>query len=742
MGEQLLSSCESWDGKDYMADAFNSVSFNSYSSGQLGANLPVHLLPPFGSQLSGHNKSRQTLKLSIDGFPSDITESGLKGYLQRIGCKPSTVKRVKSQSTGQCFSFADFVTTRDALDAIQAIRSQKLFRLSVCFASTESDLQEKHHLLDKERQHLLKKHLEMKPKLDIGDNVAINANNCHTNGKSFDSDNESHGSNGLDILSPLASSDKLLKVLNKSTDDCSFCSGGGDNVDHLHFILDDQQVIDPKQLPPLIALDMKCQKCGQKSVDMKLCSQCKSTRYCNTKCQSSDWLQHKMVCKTGGTSVISLNASKRLITSAQVVSPPRERTRTPPPISQSKVTDSPVIVDRSPKVTFNKTSVNDVTDSVAKKLVFDDEPLEIEMKSFLDYKHDGSDIDLVINENLSADDFRYLATIFDPSIGRIIKSLSDDYKNESAIVPKVGDLVVGRNTEGRYFRAHVLSVDAKSAKMFLIDDSNVLDVSFGSIYEMLPKYLKAPSFGVVLVPDTRAAGLSLEALSQTEDSILKGSFTKTGDKFFAKSNGNSYEILGFKSIVELVKQCVNTIGLKPKNTNTSVDYFSQLSTRNIKINRMLDSMALYKVETDPKVFFIADEGSDFEQMMTSCAELGATFDDKIKVKPSAGGVYLARSVTDGEWYRAVVLELKGDECCVQYIDFGNNEEISVNSLMKLSDKMTTASVAPIAIKCKVDETKLSDENLHKKIDQAIEGQFLLKIKILNIENSVHSVEVY
>ncbi|CAG2122803.1 unnamed protein product, partial [Medioppia subpectinata] len=190
-------------------------------------------------------------------------------------------------------------------------------------------------------------------------------------------------------------------------------------------------------------------------------------------------------------------------------------------------------------------------------------------------------------------------------------------------------------------------------------------------------------------------GLSLEALSQTEDSILKGSFTKTGDKFFAKSNGNSYEILGFKSIVELVKQCVNTIGLKPKNTNTSVDYFSQLSTRNIKINRMIDSMALYKVETDPKVFFIADEGSDFEQMMTSCAELGATFDDKIKVKPSAGGVYLARSVTDGEWYRAVVLELKGDECCVQYIDFGNNEEISVNSLMKLSDKMTTASVAPI-----------------------------------------------
>ncbi|CAG2164045.1 unnamed protein product, partial [Oppiella nova] len=533
-----------------MSDAFNSVWHNSYSSGQTGANLPVHLLPPFGGQLS-RPKTRENVKLYIDGFPSDVTESGLKGYLQRIGCKPSAVKRVKTR-LGRYYSnhefgisFVDFNSYKEALNAIQLIRSQSLFKLSVGFATTEADKQQKDFYIDKEKEYLLRRHLQMKPKLDIGDCAAINANNrhsSHSNGHRIESDNESHESSHLEVLSPLAKSDKLLKVLNTSGDECSFCNGG-DTIEHLHFILDEQQVIDPKQLPALIAANTECQKCGQKSANIKLCSQCKTTYYCGIKCQSSDWVNHKKICSAGAVDntprvVSSTNASLPSV-------PTRERTRSPPPTNHSvskpkspikesnNCDDSLMIVEGSPKVTFNKSSVSDVTDGLSKRLNFD-ESSNGSMKSFLEYKHNNTDIDLVINDAVIGDNERHLATIFDPSIGRIIHSLPDDYINELPVVPKAEDLIVAKYPDGQYFRAYVLEVHSKSAKVFLIDDSIISDVDFSRIYQIKAKYLKAPSFGVLLVPDSREATDLLKKTAKLDKSILRGAYVKRDDKFFAQ----------------------------------------------------------------------------------------------------------------------------------------------------------------------------------------------------------------
>jgi hypothetical protein len=40
-----------------------------------------------------------------------------------------------------------------------------------------------------------------------------------------------------------------------------------------------------------------CQHCGEKSEHLKICSMCKSVRYCNSDCQKKDWVKHKTTCK-------------------------------------------------------------------------------------------------------------------------------------------------------------------------------------------------------------------------------------------------------------------------------------------------------------------------------------------------------------------------------------------------------------------------------------------------------------
>ena len=152
----------------------------------------------------------------------------------------------------------------------------------------------------------------MKQKIDIGNNSSINAN---SNGRPssmspIDSESGSQDSNHLEVLSPLAKSNKLVKVLEKPEDDCSFCNER--HIEHLHFILAEQLVIDPNQMPELTEMPFSCLSCGRKTTDLKLCSKCKTATYCNRNCQSDHWPRHRNECKTNSCFNSTLNFSRTL----------------------------------------------------------------------------------------------------------------------------------------------------------------------------------------------------------------------------------------------------------------------------------------------------------------------------------------------------------------------------------------------------------------------------------------------
>jgi hypothetical protein len=165
--------------------------------------------------------------------------------------------------------------------------------------------------LKKEKEYYAQHLFKMKPKISL-DSRAINSNSNNNNNSispiRSSSDSSSGDASLSDVISSLANSNKLLKVLQEADSECSFCNEP-QKVEHIHYILSDQQVLDPSQVPDLIDLSIPlCVMCGKKDGDLKLCSQCRIATYCSIRCQRSNWPKHSLSCRPNINGISQLNA--------------------------------------------------------------------------------------------------------------------------------------------------------------------------------------------------------------------------------------------------------------------------------------------------------------------------------------------------------------------------------------------------------------------------------------------------
>ena len=89
-----------------------------------------------------------------------------------------------------------------------------------------------------------------------------------------------------------------------------------------------------------------------------------------------------------------------------------------------------------------------------------------------------------------------------------------------------------------------------------------------------------------------------------------------------------------------------------------------------------------------------------------------------------------------------MVSVSQEKITVIFIDFGNQEEVDSKYAMELSEKLALNAIKPLAVRCKVESTKLSDEDLKVKIEQGVDGTFLLNLKVVRIEDGFHYVKVY
>ncbi|XP_065922149.1 serine/threonine-protein kinase 31 isoform X2 [Magallana gigas] len=110
---------------------------------------------------------------------------------------------------------------------------------------------------------------------------------------------------------------------------------------------------------------------------------------------------------------------------------------------------------------------------------------------------------------------------------------------------------------------------------------------------------------------------------------------------------------------------------------------------------------------------------------------------KVKGTPQIGKVYAAMFSEDGEWYRCVVKQLFGSETLkVQYIDYGNTEEIQATGLLEIPP--TVAAHKPLAYKLVLHNIMVkdvTDQNGIRFLRKLTESRHLLAYKTRQLNDA-------
>lgn len=112
---------------------------------------------------------------------------------------------------------------------------------------------------------------------------------------------------------------KVVSFISSGNADCAICTASSVKVDHKHFLIQSNVLIDPNEAPKPIVI--KCGQCNNASVSF-MCSQCTSCFYCTLECRQSHWPVHSAACSASSSSSSSNIASSQADeTDRQKVSP-------------------------------------------------------------------------------------------------------------------------------------------------------------------------------------------------------------------------------------------------------------------------------------------------------------------------------------------------------------------------------------------------------------------------------------
>ena len=68
--------------------------------------------------------------------------------------------------------------------------------------------------------------------------------------------------------------------------------------------------------------------------------------------------------------------------------------------------------------------------------------------------------------------------------------------------------------------------------------------------------------------------------------------------------------------------------------------------------------------------------------------------------PKVGQPCCSQFSEDGQWYRAEILEIKGNNASVLFVDYGNKEDVSISTIKEISSSLI--ELPRLAITCRLD----------------------------------------
>ncbi|RWS22200.1 hypothetical protein B4U80_11678 [Leptotrombidium deliense] len=286
-------------------------------------------------------------RLYITGVPKDVSDIAFINYLIDIRC-PKPLNRVRlnrgylknGNESLYAYTFLEYDNPQDASDALSLLHLQRPYLLRVVYARRREDKQQNelnvkvktgvqwHKKTDGRIAKLTKAikdkssysdfcELSSKKSTDSGvsdESGDRDSMSPSSNSSSEHSDSTTDSSGNQDSIEEykrtkmptwdrdiplsfmeLLTTGELVRLLPTANAVCGTCSKSP-FVDHIHFILDEQIIVNPvESLPPL--KNGCCNQCGNKSkIAFQYCSACERVMYCSDACQILHWRCHINEC--------------------------------------------------------------------------------------------------------------------------------------------------------------------------------------------------------------------------------------------------------------------------------------------------------------------------------------------------------------------------------------------------------------------------------------------------------------
>ena len=272
--------------------------------------------------------------------------------------------------------------------------------------------------------------------------------------------------------------------------------------------------------------------------------------------------------------------------------------------------DSPLVVQGSPKVTFDKTSIDKISSNFVQPMPAFEEKSNVVLNSFINSLPNNSEISFMVTNTLNADKLQYFGTVFVSEVQELIEGLTQIYRSvKQLVIPEVGDIVVVQGSDDEFYRSYVLTVEPmlKKAKVYMFDSGFIEDIPKNKIFKLDDKLKGMPVFGFMLLPDNQMGARIIE-LSQTNESSVEGTLNRKDDKISIKTSGTEIDILEYNSIIDFIMNCEEIFA---DEVTKNGDPYSKLPLRQLTIDESVEVLALYQDPNDFKVFYVSNDGMNY-----------------------------------------------------------------------------------------------------------------------------------
>ncbi|CAI9726720.1 Hypothetical predicted protein [Octopus vulgaris] len=310
---------------------------------------------------------------------------------------------------------------------------------------------------------------------------------------------------------------------------------------------------------------------------------------------------------------------------------------------------------------------------------------------------------VVVSYYTSIFDFWCQLVGFSEELEMLMDSLVADGNSSTLPHIKPGDLVVGnpciaKNLGNKtWYRALVLDIQHNNVDVLFVDYGNTERVTFENIRQMTSKYMQLP----------RLASHCKLSDVYSHLSIVNGVFSELVLEKSVQAKFLNYdqttEIYEVDLIVDhntsIVVHLEQFISSSAAQTSTALHLPDTISRSNSKLSVIsnddklptgdIKEISVSYVYT-PECFYV--QFLDDDDVIESLAdELNSEYSKQYWLEKSltlveVGMFCCAKYYLDDQWYRAVIVDYTTDDAAVRFVDYGNQERVSLQGIKPLAEK--------------------------------------------------------